>query len=69
MELLTPATEKAIETAAVNHDAATLANYGRFLAPMIETMLRMAPRAARSRELSAVLEQIYNSYIAQRGLS
>ena len=34
MELLTPATQKAIETAVASHDQTILAKYGRFLAPM-----------------------------------
>jgi hypothetical protein len=40
MELLTPATQQAIETAAASRDKAALDKYGRFLAPMIEEMLR-----------------------------
>ena len=38
MELLTPATQNAIETAVATHDQLTLAKYGRFLAPMIESI-------------------------------
>jgi hypothetical protein len=39
MELLTPATQNAIETAAGTQDKAALSKYGRFLAPMIEMIL------------------------------
>ena len=47
MELLTAATQSAIETAAAAHDKTTLAKYGRFLAPMIETILRERPECGR----------------------
>ncbi len=68
MELLTPATEKAIETAAATHDQATLAKYGRFLAPMIEAILRKSPESRRAKELGETLIDTYNSYIAQNQL-
>lgn len=61
MELLTPATQRAIETAAAAHDRATLAKYGRFLAPMIETILRKNPDAADKADLGHALNEIYNS--------
>ena len=65
MELLTPATQKAIEAAVASHDQTTLAKYGRFLAPMIETILRKGSEPPQSEVLSAVLSQIYSSYVAQ----
>jgi len=65
MELLTPATQKAIETAVASRDQATLAKYGRFLAPMIETMLRKGTESVQSQQLSATLSRIYTSYIAE----
>jgi hypothetical protein len=65
MELLTPATQKAIETAVATHDQTTLAKYGRFLAPMIETMLRDAPAPAQAAQLSEALNKIYGVYVAQ----
>ncbi len=45
MELLTPATQNAVETAVSTHDEPTLAKYGRFLAPLIEMLLRKKPEA------------------------
>jgi hypothetical protein len=68
MELLTPATQKAIETAAASNDQATLAKYGRFLAPMIETILRKGTGPEETEQLSATLQRIYTTYIAQNAL-
>jgi len=65
MELLTPATPNAIETAAAAHDRATLAKYGRFLAPMIDEMLRKNPASEYKDDLSAALEYIYRTYLTQ----
>jgi hypothetical protein len=67
-ELLTPATQKAIETAAASNDQATLAKYGRFLAPMIETILRKGTGPEETEQLSATLRRIYTTYIAQNAL-
>jgi hypothetical protein len=65
MELLTSATQNAIETAVSTHDKAALAKYGRFVAPMIEMMLRRNPNSAHSAELSQELSGIYRAYVAQ----
>jgi hypothetical protein len=65
MELLTPATQNAIETAAVSDDKKSLKKYGRFLAPMIEMVLRKNPDAATKNDLGHALNEIYNSYAAQ----
>ena len=65
MELVTPATRRAIKTALVSHDDAELAKYGRFLAPILETMIRKDPDPARTTELRQALDKIYGSYVAQ----
>jgi hypothetical protein len=65
MELLTPATQNAIETAVSSHDKATLAKYGRFVAPMIEMLLHKNPDSPHSAELGQELSGIYRSYVAQ----
>jgi hypothetical protein len=67
MELLTPATQNAIETAVASRDKLTLAKYGRFLAPMIESILRKADQE-RTVQLNEALQQIYVSYVAQNQL-
>jgi hypothetical protein len=69
LELLTAATQDATETAAVTHDKLTVAKYGRFVAPMIETILRKNPSSVRSAELSQELNGIYRSYVAQKPAS
>ncbi len=68
MELLTPATQNAIETAVSSHDDLTLAKYGRFLAPMIEEMLRKDPDSRYKDDLSAALEYNYRTYLARNVL-
>jgi hypothetical protein len=65
MELLTPGTKNAIETAAATQDKTTLAKYGRFLAPMIEMILRKNPDSVHFAELSRELNGIYRLYVAQ----
>jgi hypothetical protein len=65
MELLTPATQTAIETAVSSHDELTLAKYGRFLPAMIESILRKDPNSPHSAELSQKLNGIYSAYLAQ----
>jgi hypothetical protein len=67
LELLTPATQNAIETAAVTHDNAILSKYGRFAAPMIEMILHRNPSSIHSAELNDELTGIYRSFFAQRG--
>jgi hypothetical protein len=63
LELLTNATQNAIETAAAARDKTTLAKYGRFLAPMIETILRKKSDPLDSVYLNEALIQIYNTYL------
>jgi hypothetical protein len=65
MELVTPATQKVIELALASHDDATLAKYGRFLAPILETIIHKEPDPARISELRQALNKIYGSYVAQ----
>src|SRR5262249_15177809 len=49
MEIVTPATERAVETAFAAGDRATLAKYGRFLAPILQTMIARSDGPARTR--------------------
>jgi hypothetical protein len=65
MELVTPTTQRAIETALASHDDAALAKYGRFLAPILETMIRKESAPGRIAELRQSLNNIYGSYVAQ----
>jgi hypothetical protein len=65
MELLTPATQNAIETAAATHDKVTLAEYGRFLPALIELILRKNPESTHAADLGQMLNKIYDSYVMQ----
>ena len=51
MELVTPATESAVESAMARNDRATLAKYGRFLEPILETMIRQSSDGSRTAQL------------------
>ena len=64
LELLTNATQNAIETAAAARDKATLAKYGRFLAPMIETILRKKSNPIYTVYLNEALISIYDKYLS-----
>jgi hypothetical protein len=57
LELVTPATEKAVETAFESHDNVTLARYGRFLDPIVAEMMRSAPY----KNLQATIKSLYGS--------
>jgi hypothetical protein len=65
MELLTPATQNAIETVAASHDKAAFAEYGRFLPALIELILRKNPESTHAADLGQVLTKFYNSYVMQ----
>ena len=66
LEVVTPATEKDIQTALASHDHATLAKYGRFLEPILQIMLqRSAGDAAETRRLRDALDSVYGELVAQ----
>jgi hypothetical protein len=52
LELITPATEKSIETAFASHDSATLRKYGRFLYPIFKVIVAKLDRPEASDQLS-----------------
>jgi len=55
MEIVTPATEEAIQTAFGTGDRATLAKYGRFLAPILQTMIARSHDPGRTQQLARYL--------------
>jgi len=59
LEIVTPATENAVETAFSSGDRATLSKYGRFLAPILQVMLARSHDKARTRELNGYLNSTY----------
>jgi hypothetical protein len=68
IELLTPATQQAIETAVASRDKATLRRFGRFLTPFMETIIRKETNRDRIAKLREALNEIYGSYVAQNTL-
>lgn len=65
LELVTPATEKAIETAFAAHDTATLKAYGRFLEPILATILKKQTDPAQVRRFQKYLDVVYGQLVAQ----
>lgn len=58
LELITPATERAVETALAAHDRSTIDKYGRFLEPIMEQL--KAENPPRAHELENQLSQTYS---------
>jgi len=65
MEVVTPATEKAIETAFSSNDRATLAKYGRFLVPILQTMIARSTNRSRTNQLTTYLDSAYRDLATQ----
>src|SRR5260370_1256246 len=65
LELITPATEQAVKTAFATQDAATLKAYGRFLEPILATMIKKETNAARTRRFQEYLNFVYSRLIEQ----
>ena len=62
LELVTPATQRAVEQALATHDQTTLKRYGRFLVPILEIMLASEKNSAKKAQFS---EYLNNAYTAQ----
>ena len=65
LELITPATENAVETAFAVDDQPTLEKYGRFLEPILQTMLAGDSRRPRVAKLNGYLGAVQSSLMAQ----
>ena len=65
LELVTPATEKAVETAFATHDTAVLKAYGRFLEPILATMIKKETNPAQARRYKDYLNFAYGQLVAQ----
>jgi hypothetical protein len=59
LELITPATERAVETALAAHDLSTINRYGRFLQPIMEQL--KAENPTRAHELENELMKTYGT--------
>jgi hypothetical protein len=62
LELVTPATQRAVEQALATHDQTTLTRYGRFLVPILENMVANEKNSAKKAQF---LEYLNNAYSAQ----
>ena len=65
LELITPATEQAVESAFASGDRAILAKYSRFLEPILQTMIQQTTDPARQRRLTAYLNSAYTGLSAE----
>ena len=65
LELVTAATEKAVETAFAAHETATLKAYGRFLEPILATMAKKETNPARARRFQDYLNFVCGQLVAQ----
>ncbi|HEX2664403.1 MAG TPA: hypothetical protein VHM93_16330 [Candidatus Acidoferrum sp.] len=67
LELITPATKNAVEAAFAADDQPTLEKYGRFLEPILETMLAGDSSRPRVAKLNGYLGAVRSSLLAQAG--
>ena len=65
LEIVTPATEKAVERALATHDHATLKMFGRFLEPIIQTMIQEESTPRKVQQLNEALNAYYSSLVAR----
>jgi len=65
LELVTPATEKGVETAFAANDTATLKRYDRFLEPILATMIKRETNPGKSRRFQDYLNGVYGRMVAQ----
>jgi hypothetical protein len=65
LELVTPTTERAVETAFATQDAATLKAYGRFLEPILATMIKRETNPAQAGRLQSYLNIVYSRLLKQ----
>lgn len=65
LELVTPATENAVEAAFTAHDKATLEKYGRFLEPILQTMMAKDSNRSHSAKYEQYLNVVQTALITQ----
>jgi hypothetical protein len=64
LELVTPATQRAVEQAFAAHDQTTLTRYGRFLVPILENMIASERNSAKKAKFSEYLNDAYDTQIS-----
>ena len=65
LEILSPATEGAVENAVLTRDNVMLNNYRRFLEPILQSILAKESNPARLRRLQSCLNSYYHSEIQE----
>ncbi|HKV63975.1 MAG TPA: hypothetical protein VJO16_18855 [Candidatus Acidoferrum sp.] len=65
LELITPATVKEVEKAFAEQDTATLKAYGRFLEPILATMIQREKNPSQARQLQSYLSLVYSRLVNQ----
>ncbi len=65
LEIVTPATEKAVERALATHDNATLKMFGRFLEPILQSMIQKETTPTKVKQLNEALNAHYSSLVAR----
>jgi hypothetical protein len=58
LELVTPATQRAVEQALAAHDQTTLSRYGRFLVPILENMIAGEKNVSKKAQLVEYLNNV-----------
>jgi len=66
LELITPATERAVESAFASNDQLTLAKYNRFLEPILSTMIQKSTDPVRKEQLIRHRQEVFNRLYALR---
>jgi hypothetical protein len=68
LELVTPATQRAIEQAMETHDRTTINRYGRFLVPILENMIATEKNSAKKAQFNEYLNNAYTVQVTQNVL-
>jgi hypothetical protein len=65
LEIITPATERAVQQALATHDGVTLQKYGRFLEPILQAMMKKESDPERSRRIQESLNSFWSAEVAK----
>ena len=65
LELVTPATTRAVEQALATHNKSSLNRYGRFLVPILENMIASEKSSAEKAHLNEYLNDVYGQYVTE----
>jgi hypothetical protein len=65
LELVTPATQREVQTAFAAHDAAALKAYGRFLEPILATMIKKETDSVQAHRLQGYMNAVNSQLVTQ----